>query len=88
MENQAGKQNVWGEINSRDLVINKTGLMEDHPKDTHINKEVSTRENGGDNFHTAYRTLIITAGHLSDVLLHECAQNGEQTRALHVVAAS
>lgn len=84
----AGKQNVWGEINCRDLVINKTGLMKDHPKDTHKNEEVSTRQNGGVSFHTAYRTLIITAGHLSEVFLHECVQRGEEKRTLHVVAAS
>lgn len=87
MEDQAGKQNVWGEINCRDSVINRKGIMEDHPKDTHINK-VSSRQNGGDSFHTADRTLIITAGHFSEVLLYECAQHGEQARTLHVVAVS
>ena len=53
VEDWVGKQNVWGHINSRDLVINKIGLMEDHPKHIHINKEVSTRQNDGDDsFHT------------------------------------
>lgn len=56
MEDWAGKQHVWGEINCWELVINKTGLMEDHPKDTHINKELSTRQDGGD-------TFILLIGH-------------------------
>lgn len=52
VEDRVGKQNMWGNINSRDFVTNKTGLMEDHPKHIHISKEVPTRQNDEDSCHT------------------------------------
>jgi len=39
-------------VNSMDLVISKTGLMEDLPKHIHINKEQPTRQKDEDSFHT------------------------------------
>lgn len=40
---QDGKQRVWGKVNRRELVINKTGLKGVHPKGIHIKKEGPTR---------------------------------------------
>lgn len=89
VEDWVGKQNVWGHINSRDLVINKTGLMEDHSKHIHINKEVPTRQNDGDHFHTVSEKLAQLGTSLKCLYTSvHSTENKQGIRALHAVAES
>ena len=62
---QVGKLWMQGYVDKRDLVNNKTGLKGPHPKWMQINKEMPTRQHGGESSHPFWP--ISTLGWLSEV---------------------
>lgn len=85
VEEWFGKQYMLDNIYNRYLVTNKPGLMEDHPKNIHINK-VPTTLNDADSFHTVSGKLAQQGTSLKCLYTNVHSMEDKQgIRGLHAV---
>ena len=73
-----GKQRAWGDMNRRDITINKTGLKWGHTKRMHVNKEMPTGWHYGQNFQTLSGQLARLGASLKCLYTTACSTGNKQ----------